>query len=71
MGHPTNSHIKNSVDTGNEEILKAISELKEKWEKHVNITELLGIDLKCPHCNEILKINEKGRTYPVNRKSAD
>jgi len=67
MGHPTNSHIKKDTD----EILNELKQLKEKWEKHVNISELLGIDLKCPHCNEILKINEKGRTYPVNRKSTD
>tara|TARA_B100001057_G_scaffold448467_1_gene488815 strand:+ start:1858 stop:2010 length:153 start_codon:yes stop_codon:yes gene_type:complete len=28
---------------------------KEDFDKHVAISELLDIPLKCPHCNEILK----------------
>ena len=27
----------------------------EDWDKHVAITKLLDIPLKCPHCNTILK----------------
>ncbi len=26
-----------------------------EWDKHVAISELLDIDLKCPHCEEILR----------------
>jgi hypothetical protein len=35
----------------------------EEWEKHVAITKLLDIPLKCPHCKKTLK--EK----PLEKKS--
>jgi len=54
MGHPTNSHIKKDTD----EILNELKQLREDWQKHIAITELLGIDLKCPHCDEVLYKNE-------------
>jgi len=41
-----------------------------EWDKHQAIAELLGIDLKCPHCNEILKENDKRRTYRTNKQSS-
>ncbi len=28
---------------------------REDWDKHVAITELLDIPLKCPHCEVVLK----------------
>ena len=28
---------------------------REEWDKHVAITELLDIPLKCPHCEAVLK----------------
>lgn len=45
-------------------------EVKNKeWEKHVAIAELLGIDLKCPHCKTVLKENDKGRTSRTNKQT--
>tara|TARA_Y100000992_G_C21044054_1_gene386355 strand:- start:32 stop:226 length:195 start_codon:yes stop_codon:yes gene_type:complete len=33
---------------------------REDFYKHMAFTELLDIDLKCPHCNELLiKANER------------
>jgi len=32
-----------------------------EWKKHKAISELLGIDLKCPHCEEVLERNEESR----------
>ena len=58
MGHPTNRHIKNAVDSGTDEILNELKQLRADWQKHIAITELLGIDLKCPHCDEVLYKNE-------------
>ena len=41
-----------------------------EWDKHQAIAELLGIDLKCPHCNKILKENDKRRTYRTYKQSS-
>ena len=30
---------------------------REDWDKHVAITELLDIPLKCPHCEAVLKLS--------------
>ena len=30
-------------------------EKEKEWDKHVAISELLDIPLRCPHCKEILK----------------
>ena len=51
-------------------VLMADEVKNTEWDKHQAIAELLGIDLKCPHCNEVLKENDKGRTLRTNDKSS-
>jgi len=29
--------------------------MENEYRKHEHITKILGLDLKCPHCNEILE----------------
>ena len=37
-----------------------MTEPKDKeWDKHVAISELLDIPLKCPHCEKVLKESKK------------
>ena len=41
------------------EMFSPVPPSDEAWEKHVAISELLDIPLKCPHCKEILTNNIK------------
>mgnify|MGYP001182536128 CR=1 FL=1 len=34
-------------------------DIDEEWNKHTAYSELLDIPLKCPHCGETLKTNER------------
>lgn len=41
-----------------------------EWDKHVAISELLDIDLKCPHCEETLKkANERKKQRQDSKHS--
>jgi len=37
-----------------ESILKFIFSMMNDFRKHENITEILGLDLTCPHCKKVL-----------------
>ena len=45
------------------EMFSPVPPSDESWEKHVAITELLDIPLKCPHCKKTLK------KKPLEKKS--
>jgi len=46
--------------------------MTEDFKKHQAITELLGLDLTCPHCKEVLiKANERKQERKENREVQD
>lgn len=36
-------------------------DIDEEWRKHTAYSELLDIPLKCPHCNTVLKTNDRNK----------
>ena len=36
-------------------------DIDSEWSKHEAISELLDIPLKCPHCNTVLKTNDRNK----------
>lgn len=50
IGFPLPSEMFNTIPT---------IDINEEWDKHEKISELLDIPLKCPHCGEVLKTNDR------------
>tara|TARA_X000000950_G_scaffold289508_1_gene414489 strand:+ start:8041 stop:8202 length:162 start_codon:yes stop_codon:yes gene_type:complete len=50
IGFPLPSEMFNKIPT---------TDINEEWDKHEKISELLDIPLKCPHCGEVLKRNDR------------
>ena len=50
IGFPLPSEMFNTIPT---------VDINEEWDKHEKISELLDIPLKCPHCGEVLKTNDR------------
>ena len=50
IGYPLPSEMFNNIPTSDK-----FESIDEEFDKHVKITKLLDIPLKCPHCKETLK----------------
>tara|TARA_B100000212_G_scaffold91618_1_gene67258 strand:+ start:271 stop:450 length:180 start_codon:yes stop_codon:yes gene_type:complete len=50
IGYPLPSEMFNTIPTSDK-----FESIDAEFDKHVKITKLLDIPLKCPHCKEILK----------------
>ena len=52
IGYPIPTEAWNSMQI-------PVKNIDEEWKKHTAYSELLDIPLKCPHCGEVLKTNER------------